>query len=302
LREQRGDQQRRRIICSIWRRGHIPSPNENHLAPKKEGKGEDSLVPIAPHQHVCTSPDNVFREQRADQQRRQIICSPWRQRHIPSRNENHLAHNKEGKGEGSSVPREPNQHQCASPDNELRVQCAAQQRWRIISSVLRRGHFPSQHANHLAPKKGAKGECILVPGAPHQHLCRSPDNELHEQHGDLQRWPIINRIQRRVRIPSLNENDITPKKEGKGEDSLVPRALHQHLCTSPDIEMHEQRADELRRQIISNIWRRGHIPSRNESHLAPKKEGKGEVSLASRASHQHLCTSPDNELCAQRGD
>jgi hypothetical protein len=48
------------------RRGHIPSTNENHVAPKKEGKGEGALVPRAPRQHLCGSPDNELREQRGD--------------------------------------------------------------------------------------------------------------------------------------------------------------------------------------------------------------------------------------------
>jgi hypothetical protein len=91
LREQRADQLRWRIISNMCRRGHIPSPNENHLAPKNEGKGEGSLAPRVPHQHLCTSPDNELREQRADQQWRQIIRSIWRRGNIPSSNENYLA-------------------------------------------------------------------------------------------------------------------------------------------------------------------------------------------------------------------
>jgi hypothetical protein len=86
------------------------------------------------------------------------------------------------------------------------------------------------------------------------------------------------------------------KNEGQGENSVIPAAPRQHLCTSPDNQLREQRADQLRRQIISNIRRRGHIPSPNENHLAPKKEAMGEDSLLPRAPYQHVSTSPANEL------
>jgi len=96
-------------------------------------------------------------------------------------------------------------------------------------------------------------------------------------------------------------------KEKRGDLYLVSR-LHRQDMSALGLNPLRKRRRETDRWKHTITWqhiqseRRGHIPSPNANGVSPKKEGKGEGSLVSRAPRQHVCTSPENELCEQRGD
>ena len=134
LRERHDDYQRRWVISAVWRRGHIHSPNENHISGKKEGKGEGSLVSGAPRRQLYSSRENELRERCGDYPRRRVISAVLRRGHIPSPNENHISPKKEGKGEGLLVSRAPRRQLYLLQVNDWRERRDDYQRRWVISA------------------------------------------------------------------------------------------------------------------------------------------------------------------------